>query len=122
MNPHTFRCAVHYKEAVRETLRMDYYSGLWRHEAARRLCAFQGSLNSERKAQFRKAEQETLWLLNILVGRDAMSAAVTDVQYLAAARDDNARALSMADVELDILKGEIQNHDGISDASRVLHT
>ncbi|KAG1769027.1 hypothetical protein EDD22DRAFT_843815 [Suillus occidentalis] len=113
---------VHYKEAVRETLRMDYYSGLWRHEAARRLCAFQGSLNSERKSQFRKAEHEARWLLNILVERDAMSAAITDVQYLAAARDDNARALSMADVELDILKGETQNHDGISDASRVVHT
>ncbi|KAG2337980.1 hypothetical protein BDR05DRAFT_952257 [Suillus weaverae] len=122
MSPHTFHCAVHYKEAIRETLHMDYYSGLWRHEAAQRLCAFQGSLNTERKAQFRKAEQESRWLLNILVERNAMSAAITDVQYLAAARDDNARALRMADIELDILKGETQSHNGRSDASRAVDT
>ncbi|KAG1863888.1 hypothetical protein F4604DRAFT_1929011 [Suillus subluteus] len=34
MSPHTFHCAIHYKEAVCETLHMDYYSELWQHEAA----------------------------------------------------------------------------------------
>jgi hypothetical protein len=107
MSPNTFRCAIHYKEAVREILRMDYYSGLWRREAARRLCAFQGSVNAEKRAQFKKAEQETRWLLNILVGREALPAAIADAEYFSAASDDNAKALNMADTELNILKGQL---------------
>jgi hypothetical protein len=72
MSPNTFRCAIHYKEAVREILRMDYYSGLWRREAARRL-----------------------------------PAAIADAEYFSAASDDNAKALNMADTELNILKGQL---------------
>jgi hypothetical protein len=123
MSPHTFRCAIHYKEAVRETLRMDYYSGLWRREAARRLCAFQGSVNAEKKARFKKEDQETQWLLNILVEREALPAAIADVDYLTAARDDQAKALDMADAELNILHGQLETVNGnctISDASRVV--
>ncbi|KAG1891273.1 hypothetical protein F4604DRAFT_1673167 [Suillus subluteus] len=122
MSPHTFHCAIHYKEAVRETLRMDYYSALWRQEAARRLCTFHRSLSDEKKVQFKKAEQESRLLLNILVEREALPTAIADVQYLAAAHDDNARALHMVDAELDILKGETENDDGRSDVSRVVHT
>jgi hypothetical protein len=113
MSPHTFRCAIHYKEAVRETLRMDYYSGLWRREAARRLCTFQGSVNAEKKARYMKEEQDTRLLLNILVEREALPAAIADVEYLTAARDDQAKALNMADAELKILHGQLgtENED-----------
>jgi hypothetical protein len=80
-------------------------------------------VNAEKKARFKKEDQETQWLLNILVQREALPAAIADVDYLTAARDDQAKALEMADAELNILQDQLEMENGNctrSDASRVV--
>jgi hypothetical protein len=116
MSTHSFHCAVHYKEAVRETLRMEYLYRVWLLETSKRLNTFNESLRHESEAEFWKADQELQWLLHMLVDRGRSPHAAThqdpDVQYLTAAQENSRTALDHADAEIAILKQFPIREDG----------
>ncbi|KAG2082781.1 uncharacterized protein F5147DRAFT_783175 [Suillus discolor] len=85
MSPHTFHCAIHYKEAVRETLRMEYLYRGWLLETSRRLNIFNESLHHETETEFGKVDQELQWLVHVLVDRGELPRTTDDVQYITAA-------------------------------------
>jgi hypothetical protein len=109
MSKHSFHCAIHYKEVVRETLRMEYLYRGWLLETSRRLHVFDKSLYHETQLELGKAEQELQWLVHVLVGQGEppLTGAThqdPDVNYLTAAQEGSRRALDHADAEIAILK------------------
>lgn len=127
MSKHSFHCAIHYKEAVRETLRMEYLYRGWLLETSRRLNVFDKSLHHETDLELGKAEQELRWLVHVLVGQTEPPRAVdthqdpgVQLDYLTAARDGTRRALDLADAEIAVLKQfPIGDSDDKSEAIRV---
>ncbi|KAG1828741.1 hypothetical protein EV424DRAFT_1344716 [Suillus variegatus] len=120
MSPHTFHCAIHYKEAVRETLRMEYLYRGWLLETSRRLNIFNQSLHHETEMEFGKVDQELQWLVHVLVDRGGSPRTTNDdVQYVTAARDSSGKALVNADAEIDIFKqfsiGDMDDRDNKSE-------
>ncbi|KAG1807382.1 hypothetical protein EV424DRAFT_1543925 [Suillus variegatus] len=101
MSPHTFHCAIHYKEAVRETLRMEYLYRGWLLETSRRLTIFDESLHHETEMELGKADQELQWLVHVLVDRGGSPRTTNDdVPYITAARESSGQALVHADAEI----------------------
>ncbi|KAG2153481.1 uncharacterized protein EDB93DRAFT_1102632 [Suillus bovinus] len=82
MSPHTFHCAIHYKEAVQETLRMKYLYRGWLLETSRRLSIFNESLHHETEMELGKVDQELQWLVYVLVDRGgSLRTTDNDIQY-----------------------------------------
>jgi hypothetical protein len=124
MSPHTFHCAIHYKEAVRETLRMEYLYRGWLLETSRRLSIFDESLHHETEMELGKADQELQWLVHVLVDRGGSPRTSNDdVPYITAARESSGQALVHADAEIGIFKqfaiGDEDNCNNKSEATRV---
>jgi hypothetical protein len=125
MSTHTFHCAIHYKEAVREALRMEYLHKGWLVETSKRLNAFNESLHRETGVELGKADQELRWLVHVLVDRGGTQRTTNrdDAQYLTAARDGSRRALDHVDAEIGIFKqfsiGDEDNRNNESEATRV---
>ncbi|KAG1798516.1 uncharacterized protein HD556DRAFT_1305979 [Suillus plorans] len=103
MSNHSFRCAVHYKEAVRELLRMEYYAKQWQVEVSNRLETFSISLSREAEGRFRGAEKESQWLLNMLLDRESLSTAHGDPDALVVACNESRNAIRSVDDELSVL-------------------
>ncbi|KAG2159348.1 uncharacterized protein EDB93DRAFT_1099729 [Suillus bovinus] len=120
MSLHTFHCAIHYKEVVRETLRMEYLYRGWLLETSRRLNIFNESLHHEMEMEFWKVDQELQWLVHVLVDQGGLTHTTNDdVQYVTAARDSSGKALVDADAEIDIFKqfsiGDTDDRDNKSE-------
>ncbi|KAG2119186.1 hypothetical protein DEU56DRAFT_761096 [Suillus clintonianus] len=129
MSTHSFHCAIHYKEAVRETLRLEFLYRGWLLETSRRLNVFNESLHHESETELGRADQELRWLLHVLIhrGETPRAAAIHQdhdgVPYLTAAREGSRKALDHADAEIAILKqsfpnGEKDDCDNKSEAVR----
>ncbi|KAG1908815.1 uncharacterized protein F5891DRAFT_27788 [Suillus fuscotomentosus] len=104
MSAHSFRCVVHYKEAVREFLRMEYYAKQWQVEVSNRLETVLTSLSCDAEGRFRRAEKESQWLLNVLLDRESLSTAHGDPEALVVSCNESRKAIHSVDDELSVLK------------------
>lgn len=104
MSAHSFHCAVHYKEAVRESLSMEYYWRQWQVEISNRLKTFLVSLSGEAEGKFRMAEKESQWLLHVLLDHEGLPMALGDPEVLTTACDESRKAIRHVDDKLSVLQ------------------
>jgi hypothetical protein len=83
---------------------MEYYTTQWRVEVSNRLNNFSIALSRDAEGEFRMAEKDTKWMLNMLLEREGLSSAIGDPQTLVAARDNSRKALDCVDDELAVLR------------------
>lgn len=107
LSPDSFRYAVHYKEAVRERKRMRMFTAAWELEEIKRLRAFLQTTMVSSEMEFVAAEQESRWLLDIIVDRQKLRSVEADARHVTAAYDRDKKSLHRADEELSLLKDSI---------------
>ncbi|KAG1792658.1 uncharacterized protein HD556DRAFT_1444335 [Suillus plorans] len=100
LSAHSVRCAVHYKEAVRERKRMRWYTARWEVAEIQRLHTLVRSLCDESETEFIMADRESRWLLDVLVKRQTPPTLATHAQYASATCDNDKKSLRLADAEL----------------------
>jgi hypothetical protein len=101
----TFRCLLHYLEAVHERKRMTYFTSCWEVTEIKRREALAIRMREESKADFINAKQESQHLLDIFAERLSLPrSTATDGSYLDAACDKAKLSLSRTGAELSILK------------------
>ncbi|KAG1818419.1 uncharacterized protein BJ212DRAFT_1298539 [Suillus subaureus] len=97
------RCAIHYKEAVRERKRMRWYTARWEVAEVQRLHTLLLSLRDESETEFIMADRESRWLLDILIQQQTLPATTAQAEYAAATCDNDKKSFLLADAELAIL-------------------
>ncbi|KAG1799250.1 uncharacterized protein HD556DRAFT_1439657 [Suillus plorans] len=107
LSPDSFRHAVHYKEAVRERKRMRMFTAAWELEETKRLRAFLQTTMVNSEMEFVAAEEESRWLLDMIVDRQKLKSVKADVRHVTAAYDRDKKSLHRADAELSLLKDSI---------------
>ncbi|KAG2750489.1 hypothetical protein P692DRAFT_20873323 [Suillus brevipes Sb2] len=105
LSANSVRCAIHYKEAVRERKRMRWYTARWEVAEVQRLHTLLRSLCEESETEFIMADRESRWLLDILVERQTLPVTAAQAEYTAATCDTAKKSLRLADAELAMLNG-----------------
>jgi hypothetical protein len=101
----TFRCLLHYLEAVHERERMTYFTSCWEVTEIKRREALAISMREESKADFINTKRESQYLLDIFAERLSLPrSTATDGPYLNAACDNAKLSLNRTGAELSILK------------------
>ncbi|KAG1894797.1 uncharacterized protein F5891DRAFT_1194782 [Suillus fuscotomentosus] len=109
LSAHSVRCAVHYKEAVRERKRMRWYTARWEVAEVQRLHTLVRSLCDESETEFIMADRESRWLLDVLVKRQTSPTLAMHAQYASATCDNDKKSLHLADAELALLASRSQS-------------
>lgn len=106
---------MHYKEAVRERKRMRMFTAAWELEETKRLRTFLQTAMGGLETEFVAAEEESRWLLDMIVDRQKLERIEADTKYIAAVYDKDKKCLNRADVELSLLKGSVTQRPSPND-------
>ncbi|KAG1738048.1 hypothetical protein EDD22DRAFT_959589 [Suillus occidentalis] len=107
LTPDSFRCAVHYKEAVRERKRMRMFTAAWEIEEVKRLRTFLQTTMANSEMDFMAVEEESNWLLDMIVDRQKLRSVRTDPRHVASTYDRDKKCVRRADAELSFLKDNV---------------
>jgi transcriptional antiterminator Rof (Rho-off) len=83
---------VHYKEAVCECKCMHLFTAAWELKEITRLCAFIQTTLANSKMEFKAVEEESHWLLDLIVDHQRLGAVKPDAKYVVAVYDRDKKS------------------------------
>ncbi|KAG1765225.1 hypothetical protein EDD22DRAFT_951216 [Suillus occidentalis] len=110
LGPQSFRLIVHYKEAVRERQRLDFFVAYWAREESKRLDTLRQFLLEATREDFVQAEREAAVLLQRLLEKHPPATTEINAEVFAKLNECNKKSLNRTDAQLDLLKARIRQN------------
>lgn len=86
---------------------MRMFTAAWELEETKRLRTFLRTTMDHSETEFIAAEEESRWLLDMIVDRQKLRSAKADAKYVAVTCDKDKKSFHRADAELHLLKNGV---------------